>query len=311
MTDKPRRKMGFTGIILIIGICVVGLRLLLGSPFSHSSLLYLAVPFFIAVVLYVAFPKTENESRVGYNMNRLRDATIIMLATSFILFEGFVCVLMFMPIYYFAFGIGLLYTQLADRPTRDKNKLNVHIIPLVVVILSTEGMFSQTTLSRQNQVTYVKVIDANIEELKLNMAQPITFSQRRHWFLSIFPLPTEINAGSLNEGDVHSLHFIYKRWFFTNITEGDMELLIAEVDETRVRTKVIKNTSYMAEYMSIDGTEVSFNALDNDTTEVTITLFYERKLDPAWYFGNLQRYAMTKSAEYLIETVIQRGYPDG
>ena len=315
MTEKPpkeaRLKLGFTGIILIIALCVGDLRYLLGSAYAQRAALYFGVPFFIALGLYFLFPKTDAETRIGYNLYRLRDATIIMLATSLILFEGFICVLMFMPIYYIAFGIGMLYAQSANRANRDKGKFNVHIIPLVVLVMSTEGMFPQTSLQRENQVTFTKTINASIDELKQNMAEPITFTQRRNWFLSIFPLPTDIDAGSLNAGDIHTLHFVYKRWFFTNIKEGDMKLRIAEVGDTEIRTEIIENTSYLASYMSIGGTRVQFKALDPNRTEVTLTLYYKRTLDPAWYFGNLQHFAMTKSAAYLIETVIQREYSDG
>jgi hypothetical protein len=38
-------------------------------------------------------------------------------------------------------------------------------------------------------------------------------------------------------------------------------------------------------------------------TRVTWTLRYRRGLDPAWYFGPWERYAVRLAAAYLIESV--------
>ncbi len=310
---KPRPKeepSNWGRLFLIIGICAVILRLLIDSRFGHSSFLYLAIPFVIAVLLYFFTSAEEGQSTVARYGSLFRNGTIVMLATSFILFEGFICVLMFLPIYYISLFIGFAFSTALER-SRNKSKTPVHIIPVLVLMMSSEGMFLATTMPREGQVTYTQTVDASIAELKQNMAEPIVFDQRRTWFLSIFPLPTEVKAASLNVGDIHSLHFVYKRWFFTNIQEGDMQLLIADVGDDFVRTEIISNSTYLASYMSIDGTEVHFTALDGNRTEVSITLFFERKLDPAWYFGTLQRIAMRQSAAYLIDTVIQRDYSDG
>lgn len=58
--------------------------------------------------------------------------------------------------------------------------------------------------------------------------------------------------------------------------------------------------------MSIDGTQVDFTPLPDGRTKVALTVHYERALDPAWYFGPMQRFAVEQSAQYLIEQVIAR-----
>ena len=138
------------------------------------------------------------------------------------------------------------------------------------------------------------------------MAMPISLPKQRHWFLSIFPLPIDVQAGTLNPGDIHTLQFIYKRWFFTNIDRGEFHLRIDEVTENRVSTSVIRNTSYLSKYLNIQGTEVIFKPLPANRTELSLTVYYERLLDPAWYFGPMQKKAVSESADYLIESVIVR-----
>ncbi|MEM7460761.1 MAG: hypothetical protein AAF331_14945, partial [Pseudomonadota bacterium] len=151
----------------------------------------------------------------------MRDATIIMLATSVILFEGFICVLMFMPIYYVIVSVGFGAEALMKKNRDGKqNKLKASILPLAIALLALEGLSPSTSFERQNQVTRTVIVNASIADLKANMADEIDLSEQRHWFLSIFPLPVDVQAGTLDPGDVHKLEFIYKRWFFTNIDRG-------------------------------------------------------------------------------------------
>ncbi|MEO1303964.1 MAG: hypothetical protein AAFV37_03235 [Pseudomonadota bacterium] len=239
----------------------------------------------------------------------LRDATIIMLATSVVLFEGFICVLMFMPIYYLIVSIGFGAEALYRKSEQDRrSKLKASILPMAIALLAIEGLSPSTSFERQNQVTRSVVVNASIDELKTNMAAEINLSARRHWFLSIFPLPVEIQAGTLNPGDVHKLDFIYKRWFFTNIDRGEFHLRIDEVSDDRIKTSVTRNTSYLAKYLNIQGTEVQFNPISENQTEIALTIHYERLLDPAWYFGPMQRFAVSQSADYLVDQVIVKEF---
>lgn len=301
MTLFPYNRSQFIRILFIIAVAAVVIRTLLDGRFATSALLYLAVPFCVSVLIHQFIPHEVEDTRGKQLFNHLRDATVVMLATSFVLFEGFICVLMFMPIYYLAVLIHYAFTR-----NREVGKLRAFAVPAVVAVLSLEGMFPATSLPRKAEVTHVAVVESSIAELKANMAAPIDFPAERNWFLSIFPLPVSAAAGSLNAGDVHTLDFIYKRWFYTNVHEGTFALEISEVGSDYVRTSVVKNTSYLASYVQIDGTEVRFREVGAGQTEVSLTIHYHRKLDPSWYFGPLQSYAFERSAAYLIDTVIAR-----
>lgn len=301
MTLFPYNRSQLIRILFVIAAIAVVIRALLDSRFATSALLYLTVPFVVSMLIHQFIPYEVENSRGRQLFNHLRDATVVMLATSFILFEGFVCVLMFMPIYYLCALIHYAFTR-----NRDYSHMKVIVLPLVVGVLSLEGVFPATSLPRKAEVTHVAVVDGSIAELKANMAAPITFDQERNWLLSIFPLPVKVEAGTLKAGDVHTLDFIYKRWFYTNVHEGTFALEISDVGADYVRTTVVKNTSYLASYVQIDGTEVAFRDVGAGQTEVSLTVHYHRKLDPSWYFGPLQSYAFERSAAYLIDTVIAR-----
>ncbi len=299
-------------LLFTVGVFSFLIRLILDSNFANSAVLYVAIPFLVSFAIFQFTEKPKSGRLWKRYLAHMRDATIIMLATSVVLFEGFICVLMFMPIYYAIVSIGFLSKAYPkkDRPS-PQNKLRASMLPAMIALLAIEGLSPSTSFERQNQVTRSVVVNASIDQLKANMAAEINLSDRRHWFLSIFPLPVDIQAGTLNPGDVHKLDFIYKRWFFTNIDQGEFHLRIDEVSDTHVKTSVTRNTSYLAKYLDIQGTEVQFNTISENQTEIALTIHYERLLDPAWYFGPMQKFAVSQSADYLVNQVIVREFTHG
>jgi len=297
---KPR----WVYLIFFIGICSVVMRALLDSRFGTTSITYILIPFLISFLLYHFIPPLKGRTHVQRVTRHFVNATIIMLGTSVFIFEGFICVLFFMPIYYFCILCAYLYAVTADRA--DRKILKTSFVPLIVVIVAVEGLSPFTSFERQNSLTRRVIIDADIQSLQDNMAQNIELSPTRHWMLSVFPLPQDIKAGTLQTGDVHKMTFIYKRWFFTNVKEGEFHLRLEKVDPEHIQTKVIKNDSYLASYMDIKGTDVHFKALGGGQTELSLTIHYDRKLDPYWYFGPLQKFTVEKSADYLIQNIIAK-----
>ena len=298
-------------VIFLIGLFTFSARLILGSGFANSALIYVAIPFLISLAIFQLTRPPQDGRLIAAYLGHLRIATIIMLATSAILFEGFICVLFFMPIYFLIITLDFFIRLWAQqRKAKRDAKFQAAVWPLLIMILSVEGLSPSTSFERANSITRSVIIDANVEKLKTNMSKPIELPQSRHWFLSIFPLPVDVKAGSLDAGDVHTMDFVYKRWFFTNVKRGEFHLKIDSVSDSKVTTSVIKNTSYLSTYLEVKGTEVNFKPLGTDQTEVALTIHYERRLDPAWYFAPMQEFAIGQSADYLIQSVIVREKAD-
>ncbi|MEP2736966.1 MAG: hypothetical protein ABJP34_11810 [Erythrobacter sp.] len=297
-------------ILLIVGISTLTLRALLDSTFATTTLVYIAVPFAISVVL--AFFTKENESRKwgARYLNHMRNSTIVFLATSVVLFEGFLCVLMFMPIYYVFVSVGFAFVagfSEKDPENRDlTNTFKAYGLPVLVLMMVGEGLVPATTVERAGTATYVSESPLSVAQLQANMARPIAFDSERHWFLKLFPLPDQIHAGSLTQGDLHRLHFTYKRWIFTNAHKGEMHVKIAKVSDQHIRTEITRNDSYLANYMRIDGTDVRFTPQPSGKTRVSVSVRYERRLDPAWYFGSMQHLAAEQSAKLFLSDIIFR-----
>lgn len=302
--------------IYLLSIAVVSTmatRVMVASPYRDTSLFYIAMPFLISLAIYWTATKPEEKTFARQTFGRhMLEAAIIFLLIAVFMFEGFICVLFSTPIYFAVASTGYVTSySISGAGHWNRNRVKASILPVIVAILSLEGVSAATTLDRENWVTYATIVDLSIDDLKANMAKPITFDQPRQWFISLFPSPVSVEAGSLNAGDIHNIRFVYKRWFFTNIQTGDMRLRIESVDDDTVETTIVENNSYLASYMTIEGTRVQFEELRPGRTKISLTLFYRRKLDPVWYFGPLQRFAMSESARYLVETVIARTHLDG
>ncbi len=292
-----------------MGACSIGIRILLDSSFGNSALLYVAVPFLVSILIFQFVPSPEGHSNFGRFLYHIKIATIIFLGTSAFLFEGFICVLFFVPIYYVFVTLGYLCEEFADWLDRRKSRnttLKSSIIPICVAVLAIEGLSPSTTFERQSYIQHEIIVDMDIGTLKSNLAKPIELPKKRQWFLSIFPLPIETEAGSLQDGDIHKLKFIYKKWFFTNIHEGEFHLKIDEVGSQHVKTSVVKNTSYLSKYLKVKGTDIGFEPLENGQTKISLSISYDRLLDPAWYFAPMQEYAVQQSADYFVNSVFLR-----
>lgn len=291
-------------IILIIGVASLLIHLLLRSSIPGSALLYVGIPFLIAVLLTTFTKRIEEPNWKQQYWNALRNSLIIMLGSSIILFEGFLCVVMFMPIY---FGILLLVfiATYLFRKSDKKSTLSAHIIPVLIVLSAFEGTHSDLSFNRYNEVSVTQTIQATPKEIKQNLIRPIDLQQDRNWFLALFPMPYQVDSGTLEAGDIHKIYYRYHRWFVTNTHEGYTLLKIAQVKDNYIRTEFMEDTSYISHYMKLLGTEIHLQPINNTSTEVTLKIQFERKLDPIWYFQPLQRYGVKKTADYLITEMME------
>lgn len=294
-------------IFIMIAVFSILVRILVEYRFHTSALLYVGIPFLIALVLILIRSPEKNPSWKRKHLNHLIDAFIIMLGSSVVLFEGFVCVVMFMPIYLIVILILFLLDAAKERArAQGKSTLSMHVLPLLIVVSAFEGVSPATSFDRNEQVSVSRVVQASIADIKHNLVQPMELEKDRPWFLKLFPMPDNIKAGSLSPGDVHEIHFKYYRWFFTNLHEGSMRLEISANETNRIRTTFLSDTSYIANYVTLKGTEIRLDSIDAQHTRVTLSINFERKLDPYWYFSPIERYGISKTADFLITEVIAR-----
>ena len=303
LKDKyGHKRMKATAYILLIGGVSFLIHALFTVGLGHSALLYMLIPYGISVIITFLRSYDEPKTRGERYGRHIGNAFIVLLASSIVLLEGVVCVIFFFPIYFIIVTI-----EYAFAPSDDNNsKLRSVWVPAIVLVMSLEGTTDFLSLDRNYSVSVTKVTSLSVSEVKENLASPFNLDKKRDWMLSVFPMPYQIEAGSLKAGDVHKIKTRYHRWFVTNTHEGEAELLIEHVGDKRVRTKMVSDTTYFSTYLALNGTQIDFESLATGGTEITLKIDFERKLDPAWYFGPLQKMAVSKMAEFLIDEVMIR-----
>ena len=305
MNAKRTPKILNSMILILIAVMSLVIRLLNEYNFDQSALLYVGVPFLVALaLLWIDRPDSQGSWKKEL-LNHTLLALVVMLGSSVILFEGFLCVVMFMPIYFGVILLTFVYRYSVERyQLRKKGRLYSHIIPVLIVFGALEGSHPSLSMPREEQVSVTEVVNLNISEIKANLTKMNDLKKDRQWFLALFPMPHRVDAKSMKVGEIHTLDFRYHRWFVTNTHSGSMQMQVQRNDEQVVVSKFIKDTSYIANYLQLNQSMLNFEPVNDNQTKVTITISYTRLLDPAWYFGPLQQYGLTKTAEFLLKEVI-------
>ncbi|MBT8100228.1 MAG: hypothetical protein KJO82_10775 [Gammaproteobacteria bacterium] len=293
-------------VILLIGIASILVRLLMQYHFDRSALLYVGLPYLISLAIVMYRPiKTYDKWWKQYRDHTF-DALAVFFASSIVLFEGFVCVIFFLPIYFFGISIAFLIHWMIESRRRRRGNTMVSILPVLILVSSLEGTTETLSVDRVSHVVVTKQANLSAAEIMQNLAEPFDLRKDRHWLLSVFPMPYEIEAGSLNAGDIHIVRTRYHRWFVTNTHEGEMHLQIADVQPGKVKTRFLHDSTFFSSYLTPIGTEISLNEIAPEVTEITLRIDYRRKLDPAWYFHPLQQYGVSRMGEFLIDEVMIR-----
>ncbi len=84
---------------------------------------------------------------------------------------------------------------------------------------------------------------------------------------------------------------------------GVLELKIVRSTDDLLVFRPVHDGTAFTHWISWGRSVVEWQQVDANTTEVSWTLHFKRRLSPSWYFGPWQRYAGEKATDYLIETV--------
>lgn len=301
------RRFNWLSTLLLIGVGSLTVHFLLRDELHTSALLYVGLPYLGAVAITILRPAVPGTRVWRRFLDFSLTSLIVLLGSSIVLFEGFVCVVMFLPIYFLIATACFVFLRLEEW-VGERSKNLVVVFPLVILASSFEGTTEELSFERVSHATATVTADLTPEQIMANLTRPVDLERDRHWLLSVFPMPYRVEAESLAPGAIHSLHTRYHRWFVANTREGVLRLEIVDVEPTRIRTRIVEDTTYHAAYLKQIGTEVSLTPLSGGATEISLRIDYRRNLDPAWYFHPLQQYAMSRMAEFFVAQVMVRAH---
>jgi hypothetical protein len=293
MTDETRKthltRQQWSLLFLIMAVAggSVAYRLIVYRRLEQTSLMFIGVPTILAVWLALT-PKTKTVTG-----GILKGMTIALLIAAPLLGEGFICVVMAAPLFY---GVGILVGVTTDSMRKKRGA--VSCLLLLLVPMSLEGVTPGLSFDRAEAVQVSQVVQASPEEVRLALAYSPRIGAPLPMFLRLrFPRPTEAQGTGLQIGAQRIIHFAGGEG-----RPGDLVLRVAESRPGYVRFEAVSDHSKVAHWLAWKSSEVKWNGVNANETQVTWTLHFQRRLDPAWYFGPWERYAAGLAAGYLIET---------
>ncbi len=292
--------------LCLIAFGSINVRLLAAVDLENSALLYVLLPFTGALLIAALQPNLSGQAWWHSYAQHTASALIVFLGSSIVLFEGFLCVLFFMPIYFIGVGIAWFCGFLIARAEHRRSRLMASLIPLIVLLLSLEGTSSSLSFARDNQVAVELETTLTPAQVMANLQRPINLQTDRHWLLALFPMPEPTSGHPLTPGHLEHVTVHYQRWFITNEHTGVLTLKVASASDRSCTVEVIDDTTLFAGYLDLEQFQVAANPTATGSV-VTLGIRFRRKLDPAWYFGPITRFAIERTAELLMREVILRG----
>lgn len=299
--EATRARMALATLIVAVAIGSIAYRVIVSHDLQQTAALFIGIPAVLAIVVVFGVSPASAQGVA------CKAVTICLLVSLLFLWEGMLCVLMSAPLFY-AIAIVVSY---AIREARDPgNSLTITlrscVILLAIVPMSVEGVTEFTTVNREESVTASQIVAASADAVERALFEVPRFDRVRPLYLSAgFPSPVATRI----EHDSHETLWVIQMRGGEMLLSGmeprtgDLLLRLEEARPGLVRWRAISDTSHMTHFLMWREIVVQWQAVDAGTTRVTWTLQYRRGLDPAWYFGPMERYAARLAAGYLIESV--------
>jgi hypothetical protein len=265
---------------------------------EHSALVFIGLPAVLAVAA-VLLPRPA--TAVGAIM---RAITVALCLSSVLFGEGFVCIFLAAPLFY---GVGLVIGLVIDRVSRKREeppRALSCLLLLAFLPFSLEGVIPGFEVTRDARVTVERVVDAAPAQVEAALTRTPRFDRQLPAFFRRlrFPTPRMTGGEGLAIGDRRTIEFLHNA-HNAGHHPGVLTLEVREHEPRRVLFAMTEDSSYLTHWLTWQHAEVTWQEIAPGRTRVTWTLTYRRRLDPAWYFGPLERYGVGLAAGYLIETL--------
>ena len=289
-----------TWAVVCISAAVVSVlyRFLVLGYKEQSALLFIGIPLVLSLLL-AQTPRPKSTTGVI-----MKGITLSLLLFGILMFEGLICILMAAPLFYL---VGSIIAFIMERHKRKSNdhgrwygdKMNCTCVALIA-IMSLEGVSDALSFARDEEVVVKREVSVSPEVVMQKLAEAPSFDLAElPFFLKLgFPAPQEVRGEGIAVGDERVIHFAGGEG-----KPGDVVVKVVESSANRVVFGLVKDDSHIDHWLGWKTItwEVGMNSGGN--TEVSVSMSYVRKLDPAWYFKPVERYGVSKAGEYFIESL--------
>jgi hypothetical protein len=214
--------------------------------------------------------------------------------------EGAICVLLAAPLVY-AMAHGV--TGIVRLVRKSRGHYALVLIPLLLMS-SLEGVHDDLRLHPEQTVTVARVVDLAPDEVLQRLMRgprPVPPRSVPLRLLGV-PMPERIAGGGLALGD--QWHFHYPGG--SHGSGGHTVAEVVAVAPGRVDFEVVTDSALTSRWLVWRRASLTWAPAAGGDTEVRLTLAYERRLDPSWYFGPLQHVLTREGAAHLLDAMAVR-----
>jgi hypothetical protein len=262
-------------------------KLEVGHNLEQTSLLFIGIPAAIAIICVIT---PQPRSATG---TALKAVTLFIGISGIFLGEGFICILMASPLFYLvAIIIGVVRDRAQKQSTIVSCLLLISMIPV-----SSEGVRPGLSFHREEYITANRVIEATPDQIRAALNSQPRLDSKLPFYLRLgFPRPVSVSHQGSGVGCRETIHFAGGEG-----KPGDLVMELTDAGGQRMRWRTVSDTSHVAHWLKWEESKVEWFVMDATHTRVQWTLRYRRLLDPAWYFGPWERYAVRLTADQLIQ----------
>jgi hypothetical protein len=291
-----KRQWGWLIPILAALVGTISYKLAVWGRLEQTSLLFIGIPGAIAILCVIT---PEPKSATG---TALKAVTLFIGISGIFLGEGFICILMASPLFYL---VAVIIGVARDRAQQQSTIVSC-VLLIAMIPVSSEGVRPGLSFHREESITAHRVIQATPDQIwsALN-AQPRLESKLPFYLRLGFPRPVAVSHQGCGVGSRERIHFAGGEGqpgdLVLEVVENTLGPVSHSAVDRRIRYRVISDTSHVAHWLQWEESTVELFVVDATHTRVQWTLHYRRLLDPAWYFGPWERYAVRLTADQLIQ----------
>lgn len=256
---------------------------------SYNGALFIAIPAATAALLALIPRNTDRYSVFTGTM-------IAVLGSSIVIREGFICVLMAMPLI-----IPVVLITMSANRIRRQNRRAAWILPVLLLGAAGDGMAYE--LPTNVTVTETRTFETTAADLSNSLEGHAEIPELEPLLFKLpFPRPTAFTGTGADVGDIRTVEF------GDNAQMGELVLEVTARTDDSITWDIIDNSTPVANWMTLHHAEASWIETPNGL-DVTMAIEFDRELAPGFYFDPLERWGVGEMAEVLLD-MIEHNLPD-
>src|SRR5262245_13324638 len=150
---------------------------------EQTATLFIGLPAMLAIILALT-PTPKSATGVI-----LKGMTFLLLLSGPLVGEGFICVILAAPLFYFVGGVIGLIIDISERRRKERNAQFYGLLLLPLITVSLEGVHPRLSFERHEEVFVDRIIPASAASVEQAISSTPRFDRELPTFLRLrFPM---------------------------------------------------------------------------------------------------------------------------